>query len=765
MEYAPDGIMEDRLTQTVVCRDFPKAECRVWRTAQGGVELHTDFVSVFYDGGPFSPHGLRAENRSPCAGIYCTWRYGDALLENLGGTARTLDGADGSVSLDDGIQSRLQGYAVLDDSASFAHTVEGGFAPRAAGVQDLYFFSYGFAYREALRDFYRLCGPQPLLPRYALGNWWSRFHAYTAEEYLALMDRFADERAPLSVAVVDMDWHITKPTGGGKGWTGYTWNRALFPDPRAFLDALHARGLKVSLNLHPAEGVQVHEEMYPAVAAVLGRDAERSQRIPFDPSDSAFMEAYFAYLHAPREAEGVDFWWIDWQQGTASGAAGLDPLWALNHLHTRHSARAGKRPLILSRYAGVGSHRFPIGFSGDSVISWASLRFQPYFTATAANIGYGWWSHDIGGHAGGKRDDELQVRWLQLGVFSPVLRLHSTSNPFCGKEPWRYGDEVRALMAGLLRLRHRLVPYLYSMNRRAHAEGEPLVQPMYYQYSREALAYRVPNQYLFGTELTVAPITEPMDAVARVGRVTAWLPEGEHFDFFNGLRYAGGRQMVLCRPLSQLPVLAKAGAIIPLTGEGEPLPHGTPNPETLEVRVYGGADGAFDLYEDDGETMAFADGAYALTRFALRWRDAGGTRLTLHMPQAQPYLPAKRNLTVYFMGVLNNDTLSVVWQSAAADAVAVRYEAQAQRLTVRLRGVPCGAQATLAFQTPLALATNDVPARCRAILSEAFVGYEMKAEVDRVITEGTQPNALCSTLVAMDLPPALLHALLEIILA
>ena len=117
-----------------------------------------------------------------------------------------------------GIQSRLQGYAVLDDSQSFALTEDGWFAARLEGVRDLYFFGYGYAYREALRDFYHLCGAQPLLPRFALGNWWSRYRAYTAEEYLLLMDQFAQEGVPLSVAVVDMDWHITQPPGGGKGW-------------------------------------------------------------------------------------------------------------------------------------------------------------------------------------------------------------------------------------------------------------------------------------------------------------------------------------------------------------------------------------------------------------------------------------------------------------------------------------------------------------------------------------------------------------------
>lgn len=764
MEYAPDGVFEDRPTQVVACRDFAPPQYRVWREGQR-LELHTEHVSVFYDGQPFSAEGLWAENRSECGGIFCTWRYGDALEENLGGTARTLDMADGPVPLEPGIQSRLQGFAVLDDSRSFALTQDGWFAPRNPEGKDLYFFSYGYAYRQALCDFYRLCGATPLLPRYAMGNWWSRYHAYTADEYLALMDRFAQERVPLSVAVVDMDWHVTMPQSGGKGWTGYTWNRELFPDPPAFLGALHTRSLKTTLNLHPAEGVQAHEAMYPAVALALGKDAAQGQRIPFDPGDRAFMQAYFSLLHHPLEAEGVDFWWVDWQQGTTSALRGLDPLWVLNHLHMRDSGRGARRALILSRYAGPGSHRYPVGFSGDSVISWASLRFQPYFTATAANIGYGWWSHDIGGHANGSRDDELQVRWLQFGVFSPIMRLHSTRNPFCGKEPWRFGGEERRIMGDWLRLRHRLIPYLYTLNWRCHALGEPPVLPMYYQSPAEDDAYRVPNQYAFGPLLTVAPVTQPMDAQARLAPAEVWLPEGEYTDIFTGLRLRGGRRLTLWRPLSQMPVLAKAGAILPLCGENEAVQNGAALPAELELRVYGGADGAFTLYEDDGETNAFESGDRSETQLSLAWREGGTTRFTLRTDAYRPYLPAKRAYTVAFQGVLHNATLTAVSGYGEPLRVETGYDGQARVLTVHLADIPYGASAELTFREPLQLAPNAVEARCEAILNAAQMEYELKRRAQEALAADTDTLARVGALLALHLPEAVYGALMEVLLA
>ena len=250
------------------------------------------------------------------------------------------------------------------------------------------------------------------------------------------------------------------------------------------------------------------------------------------------------------------------------------------------------------------------------MVTWASLDFQPYFTATASNVGYGWWSHDVGGHFFGYKDDELAVRWTQFGVFSPITRLHSSDSPFNTREPWRFGERAQRIMTAFLRLRHRLVPYLHTMNRRAHRDGEPLVQPMYYDHPDDDDAYRVPNQYCFGDRLLVAPITTPADRATGLGAVRAWLPPGRWTDVFTGLVYRGGTTILLHRDLDTIPVLAPAGAILPLA-RGPRL--GTANPDALELRVYAGADGEFTLAEDRD------DGRWALTRFTLT-----GDELRIH---------------------------------------------------------------------------------------------------------------------------------------
>ncbi len=745
LEYSADGAFEDRATQVVLDRDFPTPSFAVTRT-DGGLQVRTDHLILDYDGGPFTPGGLSV-TPSGGRGYRSTWHYGIDQTwfqrsANLGGTARTLDEVDGPCPLEPGIMSIL-GVTSLDDSSSLALDVDALVAPRR-GDTDLYVFAYGVDYAGALRDYYKLTGPTPLLPRFALGNWWSRYHAYSADEYEALMGRFEAENLPLSVAVIDMDWHLVDiPERYGTGWTGYSWNRDLFPDPDTFLAGLHGRGLAVTLNLHPADGIRGHEDAYPVVAAKMGVDAPREAPVVFDIADPDFVATYFEDVHHPLEESGVDFWWIDWQQGLNTRIPGLDPLWALNHLHYLDNARTGRRPLILSRYAGPGSHRYPLGFSGDTVTTWESLAFQPFFTATAANIGYGWWSHDIGGHMFGYRDSELMARWFQLGAFSPINRLHSTNSRFTTKEPWHFDSVHGTVMADFLRLRHRLLPYLYTMNRRAHALGEPLVRPLYFEDPGLHTFLDARTSFLFGTELLVAPITTPIDPHTKRAGVRTWLPDGEWIDFFSGLRYTGGRHVTLYRGVESLPVLARAGAIVPLT---TPDALGVGNPEALELAVFAGADGAFELYEDDDAL----DPRAVTTR--LTWSDADGV-LTIHPAQGDlDVVPASRTYTVRIVGV----------EACEADRPSTH---EAGVLTVPLGAVDTAAGTAVRLTALPRKASNRELDRLEAFLYGADIGTLVKESLwEKMSAEPTFARRMM-VLESIELDAPLRGVVAEILLA
>lgn len=766
MEYDPDGVFEDRPTQLAVNRLFPAVEFAVYETDEH-LEIITDALNIFYDKGPFTAHSLQVKVRSECCGIYCTWNYSEPVAEGLGGTARTLDQADGEIPLEPGIQSRIGGFGVLDDSCSAVIQPDGSVCTRKSGVQDVYFFGYGFAYHDCLRDFFCLSGYTPLLPRYALGNWWSRFHPYTDEEYLQLMDRFQAEEIPLSVAVIDMDWHLRNiDPQYGKGWTGFTWNRDLIKEPTEFLAGLHKRELKTTLNLHPAEGIQPHESMYECMARQLQRDPGQRQPIRFDFCSASFIRAYFQYVIHPLEAQGVDFWWLDWQQGSTSRTPGLDPLWLLNYYHFMDADRNDRRPMILSRYAGPGSQRFPIGFSGDTIISWKSLDFQPFFTANAANIGYGWWSHDIGGHAAGCRDVELQTRWIQFGVFSPIFRLHSTSNPFNGKEPWRYPEPAKGIMTEFMRLRHRLIPYLYTMNWRCHAFGELLVEPMYYQYPKENLAYSVKNQYRFGSELIVCPITQPGSPVTGRGCTSAWLPESDYFDFFSGAHYRGKRKLNVFRPLQTIPVFAKAGAIIPLTNASEACKNGTELPQSLTIKVFAGDDGEFSLYEDDGLTKAYRNGQGVITELCFCWRtDAGASVFSIAPDSAgASFLPESRQYTVCFTGVRDSEYVIVKSESEKI-VVKKEYDAQSRTLSVVIPAQLVSAHVEICFPDGLFLAKNRTNENLYELLNDCAIAYELKEQIYHTVLSAADPASAICELQTMQLPTELLGALMEVMLA
>ena len=668
MEYDPAEIFEDRPTQVFWYRDLPTPK---FTTEQDddALTIETDALLLEYHPSEigFNPYNLSITLKE--SGL--PWHYGMENKSNLKGTVRTLDEVNGATPLKPGLISR-NGWAVVDDSQSLVFNDEGWLAPRDAteGAKDLYFFGYGHHYTECIVDFQKLSGKTPIIPRFALGNWWSRYWAYRQDELTGLMQDFKAHQVPLSVCIIDMDWHIVNTGNESSGWTGYTWNPELFPDPEGFLAGLHSLGLKTALNLHPASGVFPHEKPYNAMAERMGVDPKSEEAIPFDIANPDFTEAYFDLLHHPLEEMGVDFWWMDWQQGTNSSLAGLDPLFWLNHLHSYDRNRDDhKRPFIFSRWGGLGSQRYPIGFSGDTIVSWESLQFQPYFTATAANVAYGWWSHDIGGHMGGIVEPELYLRWVQYGVFSPILRLHSTNNPYQERRPWAFDAETTIHTTRAMQLRHALIPYLYTAAWKNYSEGILPIRPMYHLHPEENSAYLCPNEYAFGSELIVAPFTTPQDESTQSSRQVIWLPEGDWFDFVHGDRYSGEGWMAYYGTLADIPVFAKAGAIVPMG----PLADwdNIESPQELTLHVYPGADNVYQLYEDDGVTTAYQQDKYALTRFEQKWQ-GDILKLFIEPPEnLAKFCPDDRTYQIIFHALQEPESMI-----ARLDGKEIRFEGQ-----------------------------------------------------------------------------------------
>jgi alpha-glucosidase (family GH31 glycosyl hydrolase) len=698
LEYSPHERFVDAASQVFWYREqpvppFALEEDEQWLTLQTGtLQLR------YRKGAPFSGDSLQIA----LLATDTIWHYGDEDNANLKGTTRTLDAVSGSTPLEPGLLSR-NGWTVVDDSHSLLFNDRGWLESRPAGeALDLYFFAYpdpggeGASYQQALDDYLLIAGRVPMIPRWALGNWWSRYWAYSQEELTTLMQEFRRQEVPLAVCIVDMDWHITDTGNASTGWTGYTWNRQLFPDPEGFIRWLHKQGLRTALNLHPAEGIHPHEAAYPDMARHMGIDPETETPVPFDLADPHFAAGYFRYLHHPLEELGVDFWWLDWQQGTLSSLPRLDPLWWLNHLHFHDRTRDGRRGFIFSRWGGLGNHRYPIGFSGDTFANWESLAFQPYLTATAANVAFGWWSHDIGGHMQGIEDGELYTRWVQFGVFSPIMRLHSTNNPYHERRPWGYDANTLQATRAALQLRHAFIPYLYTMAWRNSIEGRSLARPLYHDYPHLEEAYHCPDEYTFGSELLAAPYITPAAGETRLSRQVVWLPPGEWFAFEDGRRFPGSRWYAIYGDLNHIPLFARAGAIVPLgprTGWG-----GVDNPGALDIYLFPGASNEFVLYEDGGSHEAHERGNFALTPMALSW-EPGTVSFTLGPVQHDSRLiPARRAFTVHLRGVSRPGGVSLAVNGEPAPATFTFDEATAtlslpavtlgpdDRLTLRVSG-------------------------------------------------------------------------------
>lgn len=754
-EYSPNGIFEDRPTQKVVDRSFDVPEYRV--REDGELHIYTSKLEIHYNKREFSKSGLSIRIGGGAGGD-SIWYYGEPCRDFLG-TARTLDNIDGACELEPGVQS-MMGGAVLDDTGSMALLPDGSVEPRSKENIDFYFFGYGPDFLGCLKDFYHLCGKTPLLPRYALGNWWSRYHKYDEKEYKDLMERFEREKIPFSVAVIDMDWHLVDvPEEYGGGWTGYTWNKELFPNPPEFLSWLHDHNMKVTLNVHPADGIRAYEDCYERVAKRMGIDPSTKETVAFDITDEKFINTYFEEVHHPMEEEGVDFWWIDWQQGSISKKEGLDPLWMLNHYHYLDSKWKGNRPMTFSRYAGPGSHRYPIGFSGDSIVTWNSLDFQPFFTVNATNIGYGWWSHDIGGHMLGTQDDELTTRWMQFGVFSPINRLHSSSMPFVGKEPWRYGMEAEHVMKDFLRLRNALIPYLYTMNRYASRDGVPLMLPNYYkgEASFELVYTRMEtkNNYYFGSELYVSPITEPMDPKVRVAKAITKIPDGVWYDFFTGHRYEGGVTMNLWRPLNQMPVLAKAGGIVPLKDMTE-YDNSVDNPSAFEIKVFPGANGNFTIWEDQGDTPEDLDENWASTE--LVWDCEGKKQFVINATKGNlSVIPEKRSFKMDFYHIADSK-VSVTVDGKEINAKCMN---NGEKLQVEIPETSVNKTIVISFPEGAVEIENPIMKEISEILQRAQVETILKVNLLGAIAK--RGKAAAASLETYNPPKALLGALLEVL--
>ena len=682
MEWSPEGFFEDHATLAIVNRNLPVPSFSA-KPQGDGVVIRTKALTLRYKGGEFTADNLSATFR--LNGKTVTWRPGTDASGNLMGTARTLDGCEGpqkinySDPMEPGIVSR-DGWAIVDESRRHIFVKDSSdwgewVAERPVkDGKDLYLFAYGHDYKAALADYAKVAGRIPMPPRYVFGYWWSRYWAYTDDEFLALGREFRERKLPIDVMVIDMDWHETWPNaaqrtrddhGEGLGWTGYTWNQDLIGDPEGFLGEVHSMHLKTSLNLHPAVGIIPREKVYKAfVADYLSRTDDYDgpegyvykggediwngpakpgyhASVPYRMDQMAWADAYFNSVIHPLEEQGVDFWWLDWQQYKESRyVEGLSNTFWANHTFFNDKVRRARglpaedapRPMIYHRWGGLGSHRYQLGFSGDTQIKWEVLGYLPEFTATASNVLYGYWGHDLGGHwmPGEEKptEPELFTRWLQYGVFSPIFKTHSTSSALFERRIWMFPDHYE-YMKDALELRYNLTPYIYDMAREAYETGVSLCRPLYYEYPEEEKAYSWKQEYFFGDNILAATICEPVGADGLASR-SVWLPAGTQWYDMAHRKLMDPGVYKLAYSIGQNAWFVKAGAIIPMAREG--IQNLQEASDAWRIFIAPGKGRSeYVHYEDDGESQAYPT-QFATTRIV---KNATGSGLTVEIGPRQ----------------------------------------------------------------------------------------------------------------------------------
>ena len=670
IQYSATVQFEDRATFAIVNRRLPVPSFTT-ETSDGYLYIHTDDLTLRYkEGSVISPSDKKPDNLMvtfQMNGRTVTWYPGKDDSMNLLGTCRTLDQAWGDNkrhNLEKGLLSRA-GWSIIDESPSTTRgdgSTSYALEPNEDGLTwwanpvdksaiDWYFLGYGHEYKKCIRDYTKVGGRVPLPPKYIMGYWYSRYWSYKQDEFLQIVKDAEEYDVPMDVLIMDMGWHKS-------GWTGWSWNKNLIPNPKALIDSLHNHGVRTALNLHPSDGVGTHEDYYASLANAL-RD-RTGQTILWKVEDYTFMKAFFRYVIRPHEREGVDFWWLDWQQklvvGThaqekgytpAEGSETLGETFWCNHtfFEDMQKNRPSLRPVIYHRWGGLGSHRYPICFSGDAWAAWSMLGYEIFFTSNASNVLYAYWGHDLGGHQGGNNDPELLLRWLQFGAYTPIFRTHATNDSKLERRIWKYSNFTQLREA--IRLRYKLFPYLYTAAREAYDTGIGMNRPLYYDYPEDGNAYIYEDEYMFGGDMLVAPIYTPQQN--GVSSRMVWLPgEDEQWWDVTRSRLLSGKQAFYgYYSLDEFPVFYRAGSIIPFYPVRRTVVN---DPGEIILKVVPGANGTGKFYEDKGEGQEYKGDAWAMTTFE-QSRTADNVVLTICGRQGSfDGMPTERKWTVEFLG-------------------------------------------------------------------------------------------------------------------
>jgi len=589
LEYNSTGTFYDNETQLVKFRNFKKPEFKVTEDNRYLV-IKTKYFSLSYAKGKSFDSGKlvpMSNLKVDLNGTDKSWHYNHPEVKNYKGNFICLDGSENDSKPRNGLYS-IDGFASIDDSQNYLYDDKGNILNRESKGIDMYLFMYGNDFDLALKDYFSLTGRPSMIPRYALGNWWSRDLNYTQEDILELINHFEKNQIPLSVLLLDEGWHKRNLEDGTKLTTGYSFNKDLYPNPTELINTLHEKNIHIGLHLNPKDGIYPHEDYYNNIASHF--NITDNKIIAFDPLNPILLDAIYKIMLSPLNNSGIDFFWNDSNPKDMNSKA----MWLFNDILFRNS-NINKRSMILSRNGMTATHRYPITYTGKTLVGWESLKKLPNILQQSSNIGVNWISNDVAGNFGGIEEEELYVRSIELATFSPILRFHAPRGRYYKKEPWRWNARTLEVVNKYLQLRHRLIPYLYTEGYYYHKNGDLLLKPLYYDYPWVYDDINYKNEYYFG-DMLIAPILTKKDELINRTIHKFYIPEGIWYDFKTGKKFPGNKEYISFFRDEDYPVFVKRGAIIPLNNTNKP--NFTGNPDSLEIHVFPGESNTYNLYED-----------------------------------------------------------------------------------------------------------------------------------------------------------------------
>lgn len=635
-EYSETGKFNDYPTIFAINRNFAKKPVFTVKQDEKYINITNDYFILEYSKEkPYIASKLVPDSnlRITLKGTDKLWYFGNPEVKNLKGTTYSFDNKT-NISLSKGLYN-LDGFASIDDTMSPVFISDGTIKKNPSDALDVYVFIYKNDFQKALDSYFELTGKPSFIPRYALGVCWNKNEDYTEEELKDIISNFNKINIPLSSILLGSKWNLNKE---GKTLSNYKFDNEKYKNLEQTINDIHQKNVFLGLTINPQSGITPYDSGYQSLKTKL--NITKDGIIPINVYNTAILETF---LNETLANLNIDFIKIDEITEDKTKTFML-----MHYIYKSLSKTAERRGLILSRNPGIASHRYPALYSGNTKVSWKTLKYLPYFNITSSNLGLSYYSHDIGGYEGGVEDSELYTRYVQFGTYSPIFRFSSKEGRYYKREPWKWDIFTESIVKDYIRIRHRLIPYIYSEMYKYSKDGINLIKPLYLDYEKILDEPLYKNEYHFGKELFVCPITEPKDKVMNRVVHRMYLPEGTWYDFKTGKKFPGGKRYVTFYKDEDYPVYAKSGAIVPMAILDENNLNSVKPPEKMEIQVFPGVSNNYDLYEDDGVTNLYKEGYYIVTNIDYNYRKNNYTLILRPTQGKTGIIPDKRDYKIKF---------------------------------------------------------------------------------------------------------------------